>query len=45
MFARCKLSFTRIMEDILPFIEKKLKLSVNKEKTKVAYIGHVKFLG
>ena len=45
LFARCKRSATRIMAHILPFIESKLKLRVNKEKTKVAYIGHVKFLG
>lgn len=45
LFARCKRSATRIMAHILPFIEKRLKLSVNRDKTKVAYIGHVKFLG
>ena len=45
LFARCKRSAARIMAHILPFIENKLKLRVNKEKTKVAYIGHVKFLG
>lgn len=45
LFAKCKRSATRIMAHILPFIEKKLKLRVNKEKTKVSYIGHVKFLG
>ena len=45
LFARSKRSATRIMAHILPFIENKLKLRVNKEKTKVAYIGHVKFLG
>nr|WP_243119007.1 group II intron reverse transcriptase/maturase [Fusibacter sp. A1] len=45
LFARCKRSAQRIMAHILPFIENKLKLRVNKEKTKVAYIGHVKFLG
>lgn len=45
LFARCKRSAARIMAHILPFIENKLKLRVNKDKTKVAYIGHVKFLG
>ena len=45
LFARCKRSAARIMAHILPFIENKLKLRVNKEKTKVAYIGYVKFLG
>lgn len=44
LFARGKRSATRIMVHILPFIENKLKLRVNKDKTKVAYIGHVKFL-
>lgn len=42
---RPKRSAQRIKAQILPFIENKLKLRVNKEKTKVAYIGHVKFLG
>ena len=45
LFTRCKRSAARIMAHILPFIENKLKLRVNKEKTKVAYIGQVKFLG
>jgi RNA-directed DNA polymerase len=34
-----------MMENILPFIEEKLKLRVNREKTSVAYIGRIKFLG
>lgn len=45
LFARCKRSAQRIMNNILPFIEDRLKLRVNKEKTKVAYVGHIKFLG
>lgn len=45
LFARTKRSAQRIMEHILPFIEGKLKLRVNREKTSVAYIGHIKFLG
>ena len=45
LFAKTKRSAKRIMEHILPFIEGKLKLRVNKEKTTVAYIGHIKFLG
>jgi len=45
LFARTKRSAQRIMEHILPFIEVKLKLRVNREKTSVAYIGHIKFLG
>jgi hypothetical protein len=34
-----------MLKNILPFIEGKLKLKVNREKTTVAYIGKVKFLG
>lgn len=45
LFAKTKRSAKRILEHILPFIEKKLHLKVNKEKTTVAYIGKVKFLG
>ena len=33
------------MENILPFIEGKLFLKVNREKTVVDYVGKVKFLG
>ncbi len=35
----------RILEHIIPYIEDKLYLKVNREKTLVAYIGRVKFLG
>lgn len=45
LFAKTKRSAKRMLEHILPFIEKKLLLKVNKEKTTVAYIGKVKFLG
>ncbi|MBF4694765.1 group II intron reverse transcriptase/maturase [Fusibacter ferrireducens] len=45
LFAKTKRSAERIMDHILPFIEWKLKLRVNREKTSVAYIGHIKFLG
>lgn len=45
LFARCKRSAHRIMMHILPFIEDTLKLRVNRDKTAVAYIGHIKFLG
>ena len=38
-------SAQRILENILPFIEGKLLLKVNREKTVVAYIGKIKFLG
>jgi hypothetical protein len=33
------------MEHIVPYLEKRLFLKVNREKTQVAYIGRVKYLG
>ncbi|ATW26035.1 group II intron reverse transcriptase/maturase [Candidatus Formimonas warabiya] len=45
LFAKTKRSAQRMLEHILPFIEDKLLLRVNREKTVVAYIGKVKFLG
>lgn len=45
LFAKCKRSAERILTHIVPYIENKLKLKVNKEKTSVAYIGKIKFLG
>ncbi|RCX13501.1 group II intron reverse transcriptase/maturase [Anaerobacterium chartisolvens] len=45
LFAQTKRSANRIMEHILPYIEGKLKLRVNRDKTSVAYIGRIKFLG
>ena len=45
ILCRSKKSAKRTMEKIVPFIEKKLYLKVNHEKTEVAYIGKVKFLG
>ncbi|WP_338535978.1 group II intron reverse transcriptase/maturase [Helicovermis profundi] len=45
LFAKTKRSAKRILRHILPFIEEKLKLRVNREKTSVSYIGHIKFLG
>lgn len=35
----------RVKESISKFIERDLKLKVNREKTEVAYIGRLKFLG
>lgn len=35
----------RTLEKILPFIEEKLFLKVNRQKTTVDYIGKIKFLG
>jgi len=45
LFAKTKRSAQRILEHIVPYIESKLLLRVNSEKTVVAYIGKVKFLG
>jgi len=45
LFAKTKRSAQRMLEHILPFIEGKLRLKVNREKTVVAYIGKIKFLG
>ena len=42
---RSRRSANRTYENILPFIEKKLFLKVNREKTVVDYVGKVKFLG
>lgn len=45
LFTKTKRSAQRILEHIVPFIKDKLLLKVNREKTMVAYIGKVKFLG
>lgn len=45
LFAKTKRSAQRILENIVPYIEGKLRLKVNREKTTVAYIGKIKFLG
>lgn len=45
IFCKSKKSGRRTLENILPYIEKKLFLKVNMEKTDVAYVGRVKFLG
>lgn len=45
LFAKTKRSAQRMMEHILPYIEGKLRLRVNREKTTVTYIGKMKFLG
>lgn len=45
IFCKSKRSANRTFENILPFIEKELFLKVNREKTKVDYVGKVKFLG
>lgn len=45
IFCKSKKSAGRTLENILPFIEEKLFLKVNREKTVVAYVGKIKFLG
>ena len=45
IFCKSKASAKQTLEHILPFIEGKLFLKVNKEKTKVADIGKIRFLG
>lgn len=45
VFLKSKKSAKRTLTNIKPFIEKKLFLKVNEEKTVIAYVGRVKFLG
>jgi len=45
IFCKSRRSAQRTLDNILPFIEKKLFLKVNSEKTVVTYAGKVKFLG
>ncbi len=45
IFCKSKRSAKRTLENTVPFIENKLFLKVNKEKTVVDYVGKVKFLG
>lgn len=45
IFCKSKKSAVRTLENIIPFIENKLFLKVNKDKTEVAHISKVKFLG
>lgn len=45
IFCKSKKAASRTLEHILPFIEGKLFLKVNREKTTVAYVNKVKFLG
>ncbi len=45
IFCKSMRSAERTMRNIIPFIEKKLFLKVNREKSHVAYINKVKFLG
>lgn len=45
ILCKSKRAADRTLRNILPYIEKKLFLKVNKEKTTVAYISKIKFLG
>jgi len=45
ILCKSKRSAERTMKNIIPFIEGKLFLKVNREKSKVSYISGVKFLG
>jgi group II intron reverse transcriptase/maturase len=45
IFCKSKRSAKRTLEKIIPFIENRLFLKVNKDKTKVDYVGKIKFLG
>ncbi|MGI1658686.1 MAG: group II intron reverse transcriptase/maturase [Desulfitobacterium sp.] len=45
IFCKSKKAAKRALDHILPFIEGKLFLKVNREKTKVAHVNYVKFLG
>ena len=45
IFCKSKRAAERVLASITTFIEKKLFLKVNREKTTVAYVGDVKFLG
>lgn len=45
IFCKSKKAAKRVLESVTKFIEGKLFLKVNREKTQVAYMGNVKFLG
>jgi group II intron reverse transcriptase/maturase len=45
IFCKSRKSAKRALENILPYIERKLFLKVNREKTVVDYVGKIKFLG
>lgn len=45
ILCKSKRSAERTMENLVPYIEKKLFLKVNREKSTVAYFTRVKFLG
>ena len=45
IFCKSRKSAQRTLENIIPFIEEKLFLKVNRKKTSVAHISKVKYLG
>jgi group II intron reverse transcriptase/maturase len=45
ILCKSKRAATRTMENLLPYIEKRLLLKVNRDKSTVGYIRQVKFLG
>jgi group II intron reverse transcriptase/maturase len=45
IFCKSRKSAERTLENIVPFIEKKLFLKVNRDKTVVAHISRIKYLG
>jgi RNA-directed DNA polymerase len=45
IFCRSRRSAERTMKNIIPFIEGKLFLKVNRDKSQVAYVRSIKFLG
>jgi len=45
IFCKSKKSANRAMNNIIPFIEGKLRLKVNRTKTEVAHISKIKYLG
>jgi len=45
IFCKSKRAAERTLENLIPYIERKLFLRVNREKTEVANVGKVKFLG
>lgn len=45
IFCKSKRSSVRTLNNIIPFIEEKLFLKVNKEKTQINHISKVKYLG
>ncbi|PKM80074.1 MAG: hypothetical protein CVU89_15035, partial [Firmicutes bacterium HGW-Firmicutes-14] len=45
IFCKSRKAAQRTLDNILPFIEGKLFLKVNREKTKMAHVNYVKYLG